>query len=162
MRTLVAQRADAVNIDEYGRLHDLLAGTAPDVVETDGTSWHDRYTSEPVVRAAAHLGMTVGPAITTEVWRLEQHPHTSEAIVAQQSPLVVPVALEPRAQAVKALVVGPGQCLTLLPGVYHAAGMGVDGPSRYYWIAGVDPQAGDSWCDIVDGPVRIVMRDDHE
>ena len=32
MRTLVAQRADALDLDEYGRLHDLLAGTAPDVV----------------------------------------------------------------------------------------------------------------------------------
>jgi ureidoglycolate hydrolase len=162
MRTLVTQRADALDLREYGRLHDLLTGSAPDVVATEGTGWHDRYTGEPVVFAAAHLGMTVGPAIATDVWCMEQHPHTSETIVAQQSPIVVPVALEPRAQAVQALLVGPGQCLTLRPGVYHGPGMGVDGPSRYYWIAGVDPDAGDSWCDILDGPVRIRMRDDHE
>lgn len=161
MRTVDAVRADAVDLTAYGRLYDLAGGNGPDVVVTEAADWRDRYTGEPVVTGAVHLGMTAGPAIDAQVRLMEQHPRTRETIAPIAAPIVVPVSVEPHAQAVQALLLQPGHALVLKPGVYHAPAMGLDGPSRYYWLAGVDQTASDPWCEIVDGPVLIHVRGDH-
>ncbi len=155
MRTLDAVRADAIDLAQYGRLYDLAGGEQPDVVFTQADQWHDRYTGEPVVSGAAHLGMTAGPDVASEVRFMEHHRHTSEAIAPIGATIVVPIATEPDAQAVQAIVLEPGQCLVLHAGIYHAPAMGLDGPSLYYWLAEVDAENTDPWSEIVDGPVLI-------
>ena len=149
--TLEAVRADTMDLTPYGRLHDLRT----DGVFTRAQDWQDRYTAEPVVGGPTHLGMTAGPALSVEVHLMEQHPHTREAIAPMTAPIVVPVAVEPRAHAVVALLLEPGQCLVLHPGIYHAPAMGLDGPSLYYWLAEVDYTVTDSWSEIVEGPLLI-------
>jgi hypothetical protein len=161
VKTIEAVRADAVDLTTYGRLYDLAGGGEPDVVFTQAADWRDRYTGDPVVTGAAHLGMTAGPAVTSEVRLMEQHRHTTEAIAPIAAPIVVPVGAQPHARAVQALLLRPGQCLMLHPGVYHAPAMGLDGPSLYYWLAAVDQTITDAWHEIVDGPLWIRVRGHH-
>ncbi len=157
MRTLNAVRADAIDLAQYGRLYDLAGGHEPDVVFTHADQWQDRYTGEPVVSGAAHLGMTAGPHVTSAVRLMEHHPHTSEAIAPIGATIVVPIATVPDARAVHAVVLQPGQCLVLQAGIYHAPAMGLDGPSLYYWLAAVDAMNTEPWSEIVDGPVQITV-----
>lgn len=160
MRSVEAVRADEVDLRAYGRLFDLAGGDAPDVLLTETSDWHDRYTGEPVVTGSVHLGLTAGPAIHADVRLMEQHPHTAETIAPTSATIVVPVAVEPHADSVQALLLDPGQCLALRAGVFHAPAMGLEGPSLYYWLAGVDEDL-DPWCEIVNGPLRIHVRGDH-
>jgi ureidoglycolate lyase len=160
MRTLTAVRADAVDLTPYGRLYDLAGGGEPDVVFTEADQWQDRYTGDAVVSGAAHLGMTAGPDVAGEVRLMEHHPDTSEAIAPIAATIVVPIATQPAADDVRALLLEPGQCLVLRPGVYHAPAMGLGGPSLYYWLAELDNANTDVWSEIADGPVLITV-DDH-
>ena len=158
MKTVDVVRADAVDLTRFGRLFDL-AGGSPDVVISQGLDWRDGYTNQPVVDGPTHLGMTAGPALSSPVSLMEHHLHTREGIAPIAAPIVVPVAEAPRADAITALLLLPGQCLMLNTGIWHAPALGIAGPSVYYWLAGVDQTVADTWVEITDGPVTI--RADH-
>ncbi|HPQ85126.1 MAG: ureidoglycolate lyase [Actinobacteria bacterium] len=159
MKTVNAVRADALDLSPWGRLYDLADAGSPDVVSTQGLDWRDGYTNQPVVDGPTHLGMTAGPALSSPVSLMEHHLHTREGIAPIAAPIVVPVAEAPRADAITALLLQPGQCLMLNTGVWHAPALGIAGPSVYYWLAGVDQTVADTWVEITDGPVTI--RADH-
>ena len=159
MRTLRAVPVEDVDLTPYGRLFDLADGTAPRVVVEASADWQDRYTAEPVVTGPVHLGMTTGPALAVGVTRMERHPHTHEALACLAAPVVLPLSADPgerpAADTVVAVVLRPGQCVSLHPGVWHSACLGIDGPAAYYWLAGVSDSAPSPWADVVDGPLRI-------
>jgi ureidoglycolate lyase len=159
LRTIQAVTVEEIDFSRYGLLFDLVSGAAPDVVAERSTDWQDRYTARPVVTGSARLGMTIGPTITTDITRLERHPHTREAVACICEPIVLPLAVDagdrPSADSVIAVELRPGQCVSLHPGVWHGAGMGADEPTAYYWLAEVTEQDSSPWADILGGPIRI-------
>lgn len=161
MTIVEAVAATEIDFGAYGVLVDLSAG-GPDVVPERGDGWTDAYSAQPMVEGAIHVGLTVGPSTTAAVRRMERHPHTREVLAGIGRPVVLPLSDDrgdrPRADRVVAVVLSPGQCVSLSPGIWHAPGMGVDEPSAYYWLAGVDHGAGSSWADIEDGPVTVRVR----
>ena len=144
----------------YGRRLDLLNG-GPGVIDTAGPDFNDRYTREALIDGSGHLGLTVGPGLPADVHRMERHRHTSEAVCCLAGPVILPVAApgdeRPRTSDVRALLITPGECVILNPGVWHAPCCGVDGPAAYYWFAAVDETRPTDWVELDDGPVRIEL-----
>ncbi len=158
MRTLAALPVDAVDFTPYGRVYDLgkdggdvVVEPIPDVV--------DRFTGEPVVTGPAHVGLTIGPALPFTVTRMERHLHTREAVLCLDEAIVLMLSADPgtspTAASTCAVLVCPGQCVSLRPGIWHSVGLGVRGPSRYYWLAGVSDLPESPWAEILDGPVQV-------
>lgn len=160
MRTIVAAPASAIDLSNLGRLFDL-AGDGPDVIAEPIEGVRDRYTVAPVVEGAVHVGLTVGPTLAQDVVRMERHPGTAEALLTINDPVVLLVSGDPGAQPaadqVLAVLVRPGECLALLPGIWHSAAMGLRGASRYFWLAGVSDSPESPWEDILGGPVRVTL-----
>jgi hypothetical protein len=162
MRPVAVVEADAPTCRPFGRLFDL-AGDGPDVVAEPLEGVRDRFTQEPVVDGAVHAGMTVGPALPQAVSSMERHPTTNEVLLCIGDPVVVLVSADPAdrpaASSVRALRLRTGQCLTLDPGVWHSVGLGLVGPSRYYWLATVSstetPRA-----EILDGPLLVARPEE--
>ena len=158
MRTLAALTADAIDLSPFGRVFDLGRDGA-DVVMEPVDDVVDRFTRDAVVDGAVHVGLTLGPALPFEVARMERHPDTREGLLCIDGGVAVLLSADPGARpaaaSTRAVLVMPGQCLSLNPGVWHSVGLGLHGPSRYYWLAGVSSSPASPWADIPDGPVRV-------
>lgn len=159
MRTLTALPVDSVAFAAYGRVYDLGRDGA-DVVVEPVLDVVDRFTVEPVVTGPVHVGLTSGPALPFTVTRMERHLHTSEAVLCLDEAIVLMLSddpgMSPSAASTCAVMVRPGQCVSLRPGIWHSVGLGVRGPSRYYWLAGVSDSAESPWAEIPDGPVQVL------
>jgi len=149
-----------IDLTPYGRAVDLTSD-GPDVIATSGPDFTDRYTRDILIDVPGHLGRTVGPGLPADVRRMERHRHTSEAVFCADGPVILPVAApsagQPRTGDVRALLIAPGGCIVLDPGVWHAPCIGVDGPAAYYWLAAVDEMQATDWAELDDGPVRIEL-----
>ena len=163
MRTLAAVATDALDFTAYGRVFDLDAD-GPDVVAEPVADVVDRYTREPVVTGQVHLGLTTGPALPFEVFRMERHPGTQEALICLDGPVALLLSADPGARpaaaSTRAFLVRPGQCVSLHANIWHSVGMGADGPSRYCWLAGVSGSPESPWAEMLDGPVRVTLPDE--
>ena len=157
MKTVNAVRADALDLSPSGRLFDLADAGSPDVVSTQGLDWRDGYTNQPVVTGRHIWDDRRARAVQPGQPDGTPSPHPV-GIAPIAAPIVVPVAEAPRADAITALLLQPGQCLMLNTGIWHAPALGIAGPS-VYWLAGVDQTVADTWVEITDGPVTI--RADH-
>ena len=158
MRTSSRAVRAAVDLTPFGRLFDL-DGNGPDVIAEPIEGVRDRYTVEPVVTGAVHVGMTSGRA-APDVARMERHPTTREALLAstsRSSCCPPPIPHPSRRRQLPRVLVRPGECLSLNPGVWHSAAMGLDGPSRYYWLAGVSDSPESPWGEILGGPVQVTV-----
>lgn len=160
MRTIAAESAATGPLPGIGWMYDLTE-ESPQVVTTDMAPWQDGYSASPVVDGPAHAGFTCGPALSEPVERMERHAYTTEALLAVTEAVVVPVSADPgpapSADSVRALIVSPGQCLTLERNTWHGAAMGLRGPCAYYWLAQVDADIESVWTAISDGPVVVTQ-----
>ncbi len=158
MRSLVPAPPDAAAMAPFGRIFDL-AGDGPDVVAEPIEGVRDRYTVEPVVIGAVHVGMTSGPALPRDVARMERHPTTREGLLCLGKPVALLLSADPATRpdvdSVRAVLVRPGECLSLDPGIWHSEAMGIGGPSHYYWLAGVSASPESPWAEILGGPVQV-------
>lgn len=158
MRTLAALPADALDFAAYGRVYDLDADSA-DVVVEPVADVVDRYTGEPVVTGAVHVGMTRGPELPFEVAQMERHPGTREGLLCIDDEIVLLLSADPgnrpTASSTCAVLIRPGQCVSLHSNVWHSVCLGMRGPSHYYWLAGVSGSPESPWAEILDGPVRV-------
>lgn len=137
-----------------------LSGEGAGVSVASGHGWVDVSTAQPLVRAPAHLGMTLGAGLPFTTHRMERHLYTEEAILCMEAPVVLAMApatsaLQPSAVEVVAVLLEPGEVVVMAPGTWHDACHGINGPARYYWlataIAGDEPE----WVEIAGGPVEI-------
>lgn len=160
-RAIVAHPVDASAFAPYGRVWSLGAAAADAPVRrTTGPGWADAYTVDAVLATPGHLGLTECPAAPFAVERMERHDHTGEVLFCTDAPIVLAVAAAgegdgPRSDAVRAFVIEPGTAVALEPGVWHDACRGAAGPTRYHWLASVDPSVPDEWVGLDDGPVRV-------
>lgn len=158
MRTLVPSPPNSAAMAPFGRIFDL-DGDGPDVVAEPIEGVRDRYTVEPVVTGAVHVGMTSASVLPRTVARMERHPTTREGLLCIDEPVVVLLsadpAPQPAADSIRAVLVRPGECLSLGHGVWHSEAFGLEGPSRYYWLAGVSDSPESPWAEILGGPVHV-------
>ena len=158
-RTTAIPSGDA-DLSQYGRYVNL-SSDGPDVTGTAGPDFDDRYTHDALIDVPGHLGLTFGPCLPADVHRMERHHHTAEAVFCLDRPVILPIATPTRAQPrtidVQALLITPGECVILNPGVWHAPCIGIDGPSAYYWLAAVDNAVPDDWIELDNGPVAIEL-----
>ena len=78
----------------FGRIFDL-DGDGPDVVAEPIEGVRDRYTVEPVVTGAVHVGMTSASVLPRTVARMERHPTTREGLLCIDEPVVVLLSADP-------------------------------------------------------------------
>lgn len=158
MRTVAAVETDVVDLSALARVFDL-GGDGQDVVIEPVDDVIDRYTRDAVVTGQVHVGLSIGPALPFEVGRMERHPGTHEALLCLDDAIVLLLSADPgsrpAAASTQALLVRPGQCVSLHPNVWHSVGIGLNGPSRYYWLAGISDAPGSPWAEVLDGPVRV-------
>jgi len=131
------------------------------VITTVGSDFTDRYTEDVLIDTPGHLGLTSGPGHPASVHHMERHLYTSEAVFCCGDPVILPVAAptqdRPHTRDVQAILISPGECVILNPGVWHAPCIGVDGPTTYYWFAAVDDALPSEWVELDDGPVEIEL-----
>jgi ureidoglycolate hydrolase len=155
---VAALTTEAIDISPFGRVFDL-GSDGTDVVMEPVDDVVDRYTRDPVVTGAVHVGLTLGPALPFEVAQMERHPGTREGLLCIDDAVVVLLSADPgtrpSAASTSAVLVRPGQCLSLDPNVWHSMGLGLHGPSRFYWLAGVSESPESPWAQLIDGPVRV-------
>ncbi len=158
MRVVEAVPAGAAVLSGLAEVVDLRSA-GPGVVSSAGAGWTDAYSAAAVLEGPAHIGRTVGPSAAEPVAAMERHDMTREVVVGTDGPLVLPLCsgavARPTAEAVVAVVIEPGQCLSLHPGTWHAPAMGLDGPCTYLWLAGVDEHASSGWVAVDGGPVIL-------
>jgi ureidoglycolate lyase len=126
-----------------------------------GDGWRDVSTARPILRAPAHLGMTVGEPLPRVVRRMERHLFTEEALLCMDAPMVLPLApageaAAPSAREVTAVLMEPGDVAVLAPGTWHDACRGLTGPVRYYWLATTIVGDEPVWVDIDGGSVEVL------
>lgn len=147
-------RADLSGI---GHAFDLSRDSSSSVFSA-GAGFTDRYTVEPLLDGLGHLGMTSAGATPADISQMERHLYSEEVLFCAGAPIVLPVALagaSPQRDAVRALLIQPGQGIVLNRGVWHAPCLGHPEPAAYYWCADVDDSVDTTWVTLGDGPVRI-------
>lgn len=160
-RTTAVPSGEA-DLSRCGRYVDL-SSDGPGVTTTKGPDFDDRCTQDVLIDAPGHLGLTFGPCLPVDVHRMERHQHTAEAVFCLDRPVILPIAdptgAQPRTSDVQALLIAPGECVVLNPGVWHAPCIGIDGPSAYYWLAAVDNEQPATWTALDNGPVAIDLSE---
>lgn len=168
-RAIVAERLDARAFAPFGRVWSLdgsdAGADAGAVRRSQGPGWTDRYTIDAVLDTPGHLGLTACPAVPFAVEQMERHEHTGEVLFCTDAAIVLAVAPAgpapaPASAEVRAFVIEPGTAVSLHRGVWHDACRGAHGPTRYHWLATVDPAISDDWVAPDDGPVRVELGDE--
>ena len=159
MTPIAARPLTAKAFAAFGRVHDLTAPDAPDVLRTEGPDWSDGFTLAPLIDGIGHLGLTRAPAAPWACAMMERHPKTEEALFCAEGPILLAVApagpeTAPQAALIEAFVIRPGQVAVMNRGVWHDACRGLNGPVAYHWMAicGLGP---DPWVPVAGGPRMI-------
>lgn len=131
------------------------------VVHTEGPGWSDAYTHDPLLGTNASLGMTRSGGTPFEVFQMERHPNTQEALFCAEGPIVLVVAAagpqaRPDRRDLRAFSIPPGTVAVMKPGIWHDACRGLHGPTSYYWMATV--RTGTEWREVIGGPVSVVVE----
>jgi ureidoglycolate lyase len=160
---IVPQPLTVAGFAPFGRCLSLDGTPDPAVVATAGPGWTDSRTLAPLIDGPGSLGLATGAVLPTAVRRMERHDDTEEATFPAGRPFVLAVApaadAVPRAEAIRAFLVRPGQAVVLDRGTWHDAAYGVDGPTPYYWVAFCPNTGVDEWADVV-GEAMIVRPEE--
>ncbi|MDR1710571.1 MAG: ureidoglycolate lyase [Propionibacteriaceae bacterium] len=123
----------------FGTVFPLDGRNDAAVAVSQGDGYLDARTLAPLIDSPGSLGYTTGPVLPAQITQMERHFDTQEGAFGAGKPFVLAVAApsaQPPAPAdVAAFTVPVGWAVVLERGVWHAACLGVDGPTPYYWFA---------------------------
>ena len=162
---MAANNILSMDFSPYGQAYDLsIHSEDGSSVRASGDGWSCASTPGGIAGERACLGYVESVQVPVQVFKLERHMHTSEAIFAVSGPVVFAAAPpngreQPDISSVEAVLLPPGTVAVLSPGVWHSPCFGVDGPGKYFYMSSQEPSpsgdAGSPWADITGGPVSL-------
>lgn len=137
-------RLKAVDIREfdftgYGTYYNMKEDRDK-VYRTVGENFEDYMTKIPLIDTPGHLGYTVGMSAPYVVKAMEKHDHTKEAMFCAARPVVLCMAKSrgeepPKAEDVRAVILGPGDVAVIDRNIWHDACHGIQEKTAYYYLA---------------------------
>lgn len=158
MITIKAVPITKENFTPFGKYYNLKTY---DVLETsDFRCW---VTPEIVVNAPMNLGITICNPGDFDSISMERHLLTEEPQFCGDGLMVLTVAnsdpwFAPRAEDVRAFIMGPGDLVVLAKGIFHDANHAVEKRTQYYFLAeNADDPKEIEWHSILPEPVHVIV-----